>query len=153
SKRGEVGLILDTLLKGLHQGAGLERVMLAVLADGQSRFRAKRAVGEGTEKWLSDFVFPAEQPHIFSYVLRNKDVLWMGVPASYSLNDLVTPSLRQLLGQGMFFIAPLLAGKREIGVLYADNRLSGRALKHEQFVAFQRFTQLTGRCLEALSKR
>ena len=77
----------------------------------------------------------------------------MGVPASYNLNELVTQPIRQRLGQGMFFIAPLLAGTREIGVLYADNRVSGRALKHEQFVAFQRFTQLTRRCLEALSSR
>ena len=51
------------------------------------------------------------------------------------------------------FIAPLMAGTRQIGVLYADSRLSGRALKHEQFVAFQRFTQLTGRCLEALARK
>lgn len=130
--------------------------MLAVLADGQSSFRVKRAVGEGTERWLSDFRLPArqiEQPHIFSYVLRNREAIWMGVPASYNLAELVTLPMRQQLGQGMFFIAPLLAGSREIGVLYADNRLSGRALKHEQFVAFQRFTQLTGRCLEALGKR
>lgn len=77
----------------------------------------------------------------------------MGVPASYNLNDLVTPAMRQSLGPGMFFVAPLLAGKREIGVLYADGRLSGRALKHEQFVAFKRFAELTGRCLEALSQR
>jgi HD-like signal output (HDOD) protein len=156
SKRGDVSMILDTLLKGLHQGAGLERVMLAVLSDGQTCFRAKRAVGEGTENWMKDFVLPAEQieqPHIFSYVLRDKEALWMGVPASYSLNEMVTQPMRQLLGQGMFFIAPLLAERRKIGVLYADCRLSGRALKHEQFVAFQRFTQLTGRCLAALTKR
>lgn len=156
SRRGDLGLILDTLLKGLHQGAGLERVMLVVLADGQSCFRAKRVVGEGTEGWMSDFLLPVEQreqPHIFSYVLRNKEALWMGVPASYSLNELVTQPIRQRLGQGMFFIAPLLAGSRQIGVLYADNRISGRALRHEQFVAFQRFTQLTQRCLEALIKR
>ncbi|PAU56958.1 HDOD domain-containing protein [Pseudomonas indica] len=155
SARGDVGLILDTLFKGLHQGAGLERIMLAVLADGQTRFRVKRVAGEGTQSWLSDFVLPAEQPeqpHIFSYVLRHKEAIWMGVPASYNLSELVTGPMRQWLGQGMFFIAPLMAGTREIGVLYADNRLSGRALKHEQFVAFQRFTQLTGRCLEALSK-
>lgn len=156
SQKGDVGMILDTLLKGLHDGAGLERVMLAVLADGQTRFRAKRVVGDGTQNWLNDFQLPAsqaEQPHLFSYVLRNREALWMGVPASYNLNELVTLPMRQLLGQGMFFIAPVLAGTREIGVLYADCRLSGRALKHEQFVAFQRFTQLTGRCLEALSKR
>lgn len=156
SRRGDVGLILDTLFKGLHQGAGLERVMLVVLADGQSCFRAKRVIGEGTQGWLSDFELPVEQveqTHLFSYVLRNKEALWMGVPASYSLNELVTQPIRQRLGQGMFFIAPLVAGTREIGVLYADNRVSARALKHEQFVAFQRFTQLTGRCLEALSGR
>ena len=156
SKKADVGLILDTLLKGLHQGAGLERVMLAVLADGQTRFRAKRVVGEGTDAWLETFQLPAtqlEQPHIFSYALRNREALWLGVPASYNLNELVTLPMRQALGQGMFFIAPILAGTREIGVLYADCRLSGRALKHEQFVAFQRFTQLTGRCLEAISKR
>ena len=38
-------------------------------------------------------------------------------------------------------------------VLYADGRLSGRALKHEQFVAFKRFAELTGRCLDAISQR
>jgi hypothetical protein len=152
----DVGLVLDTLLKGLHQGAGLERVMLAVLSDGQSRFRVKRAVGEGVQAWLSDFALPVgphAEPHIFSYVLRNKEAIWMGVPASYNFNDLVSLPMRQSLGLGMFFIAPLLAGKREIGVLYADCRLSGRALKHEQFVAFKRFADLTGRCLDAMSRR
>ncbi|MFY1022034.1 HDOD domain-containing protein, partial [Ectopseudomonas khazarica] len=156
SARADVGLVLDTLLKGLHRGVGLERVMLTVLADGQSRFRAKRVVGEDTQHWLEDFVLPAEQteqPHIFSYVLRHREAIWMGVPASYNLAELVTQPIRRSLGSGMFFIAPIVAGTREIGVLYADSRLSGRALRHEQFVAFQRFTQLTGRCLEAISKR
>lgn len=156
SRRTEFGLVLDALFKGLHQGAGLERIMLLVLADEHSCFRAKRVIGEGTEAWCDDFILPAsqfEQPHIFSYALRNKEALWMGVPASSSLNELVTQPIRQRLGQGMFFIAPLLAGTREIGVLYADCRVSGRALQHEQFIAFQRFTRLTGRCLEAMAKK
>lgn len=152
----DVALILDALLKGLHRGAGLERVMVVVLADKQTRFRARCAVGEGTQSWLESFSLPAEQPelpHIFSYVLRHRQPLWMGVPASYNLAELVTQPIRQLLGNGMFFVAPLLAGTREIGVIYADSRLSGRALKHEQFVAFQRFAQLAGRCLGALAGR
>ncbi|MGP0173103.1 HDOD domain-containing protein [Pseudomonas sp. NCHU5208] len=156
NQRSDVEQILSSVLGGLHRGAGLERVMLAVLADGQSRFRAKRVIGEQTEGWLRDFVLPAvqvEQPHIFSYALRHREAIWMGVPASYSLNELVTLPIRQSLGAGMFFIAPVLANGREVGVLYADCHLSGRALRHEQFVAFQRFTLLAGRCLGALSKR
>lgn len=156
SSGSDVAMVLQTLLDGLHQGAGLERVMIAVLADQQTRFRVRKAVGEGAETWLQTFVLPVdqpEQPHIFSYVLRQRQSLWMGIPASYGLQDLVTQPVRQWLGQGMFFIAPLMAGTREIGLLYADCRVSGRALKHEQFVAFQRFAQLAGRCLEALGKR
>ena len=156
SSSAEGSLFLDCRLKGLHEGAGLERVMLAVLAEGQSKFRVKCAVGEGTQAWVRDFQLPVgegREQTVFSYVLRHKEALWMGVPASYNLNDLVSAAMRQSLGQGMFFVAPLLAGKREIGVLYADGRLSGRALKHEQFVAFKRFAELTGRCLDALSQR
>lgn len=156
ASRGDVGLILEALLKGLHEGAGLERVMLTVLADQHTTFRARCVAGQQTQPWLDAFVLPADpsgQAHIFSYVLRQRQPLWMGVPASYKLDELVTAPLRQQLGKGMFFIAPLMAGTREIGVLYADNRLSGRALKHEQFVAFQRFTQLAGRCLDVLGRR
>lgn len=156
TSRGDVGLILDTVLKGLNEGAGLERIMLTVLADKQTTFRAKCVAGEHTQPWLETFVLPVDpsgQTHIFSYVLRQRQPLWMGVPASYKLEELVDLLLRQQLGKGMFFIAPLMAGTREIGVLYADNRISGRALKHEQFVAFQRFTELAGRCLDALGRR
>lgn len=153
-RRESVTAMLDTLLRGLHQGAGLERVMVAVLADGQSCFRCKGAAGENQEHW-QNFILPVDQPaqaHLFSYVLRQRETLWMGVPASQALSDLVTAPLRQWLGEGMFFIAPLLAGKRPIGVLYADSRLSGRALRHEQFVAFTRFAQSAQRALEALSQ-
>lgn len=148
--------VLGNLVDGLHQGAGLERVMVAVLAEQQTRFRVRKAVGEGSEKWLSGFDLAAgvgSATHLFDYVLKSREPVWMGVPASYGLNDLVDPTLRQHLGQGMFFIAPLLAGKRPIGVLYADNRPSGRALLHEQYVAFRHFTQAVGRCLQALSQR
>lgn len=156
SGKADVGLVLDTLLHGLHRGVGLERAMLTVLADGQTSLRAKKVVGAGSEQWLQSFQLPAqqpEQPHIFAYSLRNREAIWMGVPASYNLNELVTLPLRQQIGQGMFFVAPLMAGSREIGLLYGDCRVSGRALKHEQFVAFQRFAQLAGRCLEAIGGR
>ncbi|MDF3931185.1 HDOD domain-containing protein [Pseudomonas citronellolis] len=152
----DIEAALDSLVEGLHRGAGLERVMVAVLADKQSRYRVRRAVGEGSAPWLAGFelaVGEGSQAHLFDYVIRGRECLWMGVPASYQLNDLITPELRRHLGPGMCFVAPLLAGKRPLGVLYADSRPSGRALRREQFVSFQHFTQAVGRCLQALSQR
>lgn len=152
----DINVVFDTLMKGLHQGAGLERVMVALLADNQTTFRARRVAGEKTTQWQQEFALPAElqtQSHLLAYTLRNRESLWMGVPATLGLMDLVTPALKAQFGAGMFFIAPLLAGKREIGILYADNRVSGRALKNEQFMAFQRYAQATCRCLEAMGRR
>jgi len=54
----------------------------------------------------------------------------------YTLSDVITRPMRHWFGQGTFFVAPLMAGNRAVGVLYADGRPSGRALRHEQFVAF-----------------
>lgn len=146
---------LNGVINGLHLGAGLERVMLAVLADNQTRFRARRVAGKGTQSWPQDFNLPCVdgEQHIFSFALSNHEAIWIGSPAAASLQDLVTPAITAWLGQGMFFIAPVLAGQRQIGVLYADMRLSGRALTESQFSAFKRFATLTGDCLQALSKR
>ncbi|MFN3581927.1 MAG: HDOD domain-containing protein, partial [Pseudomonas sp.] len=146
---------LNSLINGLHLGAGLERVMLAVLADKQTRFRARRVVGKGTQSWPQEFDLPCSetQPHIFSYALQHRETLWMGTSATASLQDMVTPEMNAWLGEGMFFIAPLMAGQREIGVLYGDMRLSGRSLTDSQFVAFKRFADMTGKCLQALSRR
>lgn len=150
------GRILDLLLQGLQRGAGLERVMVAVLADGQRRFRAKQVAGEDTGDWLERFELPVqspEQPHLFDYVVRSREPLWMGTPASCTLNDLVTRPMRQWFGPGMFFVAPLMAGTRTVGVLYADGRPSGRVLRNEQFVAFRHLCKAAGRALEALTRR
>ena len=156
NKQVGVDVLLQTLLRGLHQGAGLERVMVAVLAEGQSCFRVRQAVGEGFAYKLLDWRLPVDNPaqrHLFSYVLRDREVLWMGVPATSSLLDLVTQPMLQYLEKGMFFIAPVMAGSRPVGVLYADSRLSGRALLNEQFVAFKRFVQLVNRALDKMTAR
>ena len=87
------------------------------------------------------------------YLCAYLDRVNVGFAKLQMMDDLALSEAVYGLGAGMFFIAPIVAGTREIGVLYADSRLSGRALRHEQFVAFQRFTQLAGRCLEAISRR
>jgi HD-like signal output (HDOD) protein len=146
---------LTGVINGLHLGAGLERVMLAVLADNQTCFRARRVAGKGTQSWTQEFNLPCatDAQHIFSYALQNNEVLWMGTASSSGLQDLVTADMESWLGAGPFFIAPVMAGTKRIGVLYGDMRLSGRTLTNTQFAAFKRLTELTGQCLQALSRR
>ncbi|SDR72682.1 HD-like signal output (HDOD) domain, no enzymatic activity [Halopseudomonas xinjiangensis] len=150
-----VDTTLSTLMNGLHLGGGLERVMLAVLTDNQSRFKARRVIGKGTQHWTQDFnlLCSKTDTNIFSYALEQREALWVGTAKTAALSGMVPQQMRDWLGEGMFFIAPILAGNRQIGVLYGDMRISGRALSQSQFAAFKRFTELTGACLNALSRR
>ncbi|HEX4976081.1 MAG TPA: histidine kinase, partial [Pseudomonadales bacterium] len=54
---------------------------------------------------------------------------------------LLTSDIKAVLGGSEFFIAPVVVRGRSIGLVYADCRLSNRALKREQFAAFNHFIQ------------
>lgn len=151
----DVDTILHTVMQGLHRGAGIERVALLVLAEKQTRFRVRSAIGKGTQRWRESFslVSGAGAPHIFTYALEQQDCLWIGSPDSHQLGSLVTPDVVALIGGGPFVIAPVIAGARRVGVLYGDMRLSGRELSSSQIAAFRRFSELTGLCLQRLSQR
>lgn len=151
----DVDTILHTVMQGLHRGAGIERVALLVLAEKQTRFRVRSAIGKGTQRWRESFslVSGAGAPHIFTCALEQQDCLWIGSPDSHQLGSLVTPDVVALIGGGPFVIAPVIAGARRVGVLYGDMRLSGRELSSSQIAAFRRFSELTGLCLQRLSQR
>lgn len=151
----DVDTILHTVMQGLHRGAGIERVALMVLAERQTQFRVRSAIGKGTQRWRETFSLSCADgaPQIFTHALNQRDCLWLGSPKSERLQPLVTPAVVELVGSGPFAIAPVIAGERRVGVLYGDMRLSGRELSTSQIAAFKRFAELTGLCLQRLSQR
>ncbi|GMQ53905.1 hypothetical protein YSKK_17680 [Halopseudomonas aestusnigri] len=151
----DVDTILHTVMQGLHRGAGIERIALMVLAEQQTQFRVRTAIGKGTQRWRETFALPCGDgaKHIFGHALAQRDCLWLGGPKSQELQSLVTPAVVELVGSGPFAIAPVIAGSRRVGVLYGDMRLSGRALSASQLAAFKRVAELTGLCLQRLSQR
>jgi len=151
----DVDTILHTVMQGLHRGAGIERIALMVLAEQQTQFRVRTAIGKGTQRWRETFVLPCSDgsKHIFGHALAQRDCLWLGCPKSQELQSLVTPAVVELVGSGPFAIAPVIAGSRRVGVLYGDMRLSGRELSASQLAAFKRVAELTGLCLQRLSQR
>ncbi|MAB42176.1 MAG: histidine kinase [Pseudomonadales bacterium] len=150
----DVDTILNTLMQGLHRGAGIERVALMVLAEQKTQFRVRTAIGKGTQRWRDTFVLPCSgQPHVFSHALEQRDCLLLGGAEQGALNTLLTTEVVALVGSGPLVIAPVVAGSRRVGVLYGDMRLSGRALAQPQVTAFARMAELTGQCLQRLSQR
>jgi len=87
------------------------------------------------------FNFPIKQDNIFGYLFEGTTPFWLNEQESSANRALITSEIKAVLGEGEFFVAPIVMRGRSIGLFYADCHLSGRALRREQFAAFNHFVQ------------
>ncbi|MEH6493871.1 HDOD domain-containing protein [Halopseudomonas sp.] len=148
----DVDSALSSLMQALHRGAGFERVMLAVLAERQSCFKARKVAGKGSEGWLQGFTLPHDPTSTLAFARalkqRSMQVVTPFELADQPLGDL----LLEQVGEGAFAVAPVLAGERQVGVLYVDMRLSGRPMADTQLSVLRKVAELAGLTLRRLSQ-
>ncbi len=147
----DVESALSSVMQALHRGAGFERVMLAVLAERQTCFKARKVAGKGSQVWLESFILPYDpvSATAFSRALKQRKMQRVG-PAELSAEQLSDAHCEQL-GEGAFAVAPVLAGDRPVGVLYVDMRLSGRQASDTQLSVLGKVSELAGLALRRLS--
>ena len=64
--------------------------------------------------------------------------------------SLNTPAIRKIIGEGGFFVAPIILGARHVGVVYGDMHVTSRALLTEQYESFEHFVMQMNMCLSVL---
>ncbi|GAA6131157.1 hypothetical protein NBRC116187_15170 [Halopseudomonas sabulinigri] len=148
----DVDSALSSVMQALHRGAGFERVMLAVLADRQSCFKARKVAGKGSQGWLEGFSLPHDPASMaaFSRALKQRRMRYIG-PAELAEEPL-SEAHRAQLGEGAFAVAPVLAGEHPVGVLYVDMQLSGRQASDTQLSVLGKVAELAGLALRRLSQ-
>ncbi len=150
-----INKVFKTVLGGMHKGVGLERATLAIFDKTHQRLVTKYAEGEGTDKWTETFILKYVKSHTgFLHNLFEQDQpIWVGYEAHRHVSKYVTPEYRGLTGCDEFFIAPLTAKGKKVGVIYADMGVSGRELTQEYFEGFNHFIQQTRLALTVLASK
>ena len=154
SKGGTPADLFQQVLKGVHNGVGLERVALAIFNTGRTQVSARYIIGQKTTSWREKFRFDYERrkDNIFAAVMASKRCAWLGNPEFYDLETLRSDRLNGLIGIGDFLIGPIIANNRQVGFLYGDMRVTGRELNESYFTGFKHFVQQTALCLGVLAK-
>lgn len=148
--------LFGLILKGLHEGVGLERVALLLLNPARTQVVGKFFLGEGTATWKGRFHFDYERSerNLFGLIMhQGKPVSLGGAASEAGLTRIVPASLGGITHTDCFLLAPLKAHKREVGFLYADMGLSDRPVTAELDKGFRHFVQQTGLCLSLLANR
>lgn len=149
----DFSLILEIVLEGIHRGVGLDRAVFALLTADKKAIKAKYALGQGGDKFTSQFHFSLQVNNIFHKLVDEKEILWIKDTQSNEIKKLVSPEIRKILACRAFYIAPLLLSGRVIGLLYADRQPSNRDLDNESFESFKHFAHQACHALQVISPR
>ncbi len=149
------GKLFQLIMNGLHEGVGLERVVLAIFNQSRTQVSAKYVVGARTVNWRERFRFSYEkQPdNLFSRVMQGHEAVWLGNPGFSAVSKLRSKAFEEVVGAGDCLLGPIEASKREVGFLYADMHVSGRPMTETYFSGFKHFLQQTSLCLGLLANK
>ncbi|MEM5786873.1 MAG: HDOD domain-containing protein [Syntrophobacteraceae bacterium] len=152
SGAGTLNSVLSILLKGIYQGIGMDRVMLALLTPDSRNIKGKYGLG-WSEDQIENFrigLSPIKPTNIISHVIQHQKTIWVNEDPEPEIFALLTREISNLIGNGPFFIMPICIKGKVVGVIYADRTPSGRDLESESFESFAFFGQQANMSLASL---
>jgi len=112
--------MLAIILKGLHIGLGLSRVLFALVTQDGKRVKCRFTLGIPSADPLRQFEFAIDSRDLFGQIMKKMQGVWVNQENRGKLWPMVGPNLRAMIGQGDFYAMSLFANGRPIGLIYAD---------------------------------
>lgn len=112
--------MLAIILKGLHVGLGLSRVLFALVTPDGKRVKCRFTLGIPGDDPLRHFEFGLDSKDLFGLVMRKMQGVWVNDENRGKLWPMVAPELRAMIGRGDFYAMSLFGNDRPLGLIYAD---------------------------------
>ncbi len=130
--------IMSLIIKGLHQGLQLERVVFAVINGGRQQVKARFVVGADANDPLARFEFNLQQSALLTRLMQKTAGIWLNQDNDAQFRRHLPPGWQDCVGGGEFYVMSLFAAEQPIGLILAD--CAGKRPLDE--VGYNRFKQL-----------
>ena len=112
--------MLAIILKGLHSGLGLPRVLFALVTPDGKRVKCRFTLGMTSDDPMRHFEFPLDSTDLFGQIMRKMQGVWINEENRGKLWPMVRPELRHMIGRADFYAMSLFGNGQPIGLIYAD---------------------------------
>ncbi len=122
---GKVNDVVMAVLETLYSALGFRFATVCLKDVRSNQFRARLALGEEGARLQAGFAFPmASSRDLFHLAMENDADLMISDASSTKIRDLLPEWHRKLLPDAKSFIVlPLVVGKAQLGLFYADRTL------------------------------
>lgn len=142
--------LMTKVMRGLHDGLGLNRVVFAMLSRDRSTLQARYMAGTDNDPGFNRFKLQMEPPHLFSRLLEREQAVWVNEDNYAKLWPLVPEPVRRLIQTDTFFSASVVVDGKPIGLFYADRHLPDSRLDPRAYQRFKHLCQLSAQAIARL---
>ncbi len=108
------------ILKGLHSGLGLSRILFAMVTPDGRHVKSRFTLGIRPEDPMRHFAFDLVARDLFGQLMGKMQGVWMHADNREKLWPLVNPTLQKMIGDVDFYAMSLHANGKPVGLIYAD---------------------------------
>lgn len=108
------------ILKGLHTGLGLSRILFAMTLPDGRRLKSRFTLGIRPEDPLRHFAFDLDARDLFGQLMGKMQGVWVNEGNREKLWPMVHPTLQKMIGSGDFYAMSLHVDGKPVGLIYAD---------------------------------
>lgn len=142
--------LLAEIATTLHDGLGLNRVVLAVpSADGAS-LTGRAVVGADYEPAFNRFRVPLREGQLFTLLMQKPAAFWLNDKNREGALQRIPRAVRELIGVESFYAMSIFVHGKPYALAYADRRSDTCALDARSFESFKRLVVLATRALEQI---
>ncbi len=142
--------LISHILKGLHDGIGLNRVVFARLDTESKLLKAEKIIGVDNDPHFSRFEISLAPPNLFSRLLEKSQAVLINDQNRAKFWPLVPKEFQKLIDTNSFIAMSIFVDNTPAGIIYADRRNSACQLDERSYHYFKMVCKHAGQALQRL---
>jgi len=138
------------ILKGLHSGLGLSRILFAMTMPDGRQMKSRFTLGIRPEDPLRHFVIDLDARDLFGQLMGKMQGVWINEGNRAKLWPMVHPTLQNMIGSGDFYAMSLHVDDKPVALIYADRGHGECGLDPHTYTDFKMLCLMAARGLGKL---
>lgn len=144
--------LISHILKGLHDGIGLNRVVFARLDEETGALKAEKIIGVDNDPVFSRFEIRLDKPHLFSRLMEKSQAVLINDLNRNKFWPLVPVEFQKLIQTNSFVAMSIFVGDKAVGLIYADRHNSACQIDEQAYRYFKTVCKQAAAALQRLPK-
>ncbi|MDT8404688.1 MAG: HDOD domain-containing protein [Sulfuriflexus sp.] len=140
--------LMGLVMKGLHDGLGLNRSVFAMLSQDRSSVRARYLSGTDNDPEFSQFELLLEPTNLFTHLMKKQQSVWISDTNRDKFWKLIPDAFKELIKTDAFYASSVFINDKPIGLFYSDRHITDCHLDEDSYQHFKSLVHLAGATLE-----